>query len=207
VRLPKTDEQIELLCPRFPNMRFPSRVQRVQDKYLVVSAPFVGGAPLHLRPNEQVVLRWHENYLLIAAALQHVRGSLSVKLEVLEAPSCQRRNYFRWSIALPLHFMHSRTPNHNWLATRTLDISGGGLCFVWRKTPEQPLYLNDCLNVRISFEQRPLQAAGRIVGVRCSPATTSSHMVAVEFTRIREADRSRIIRYIFRRQCAARHSS
>ncbi len=207
MRLPKTDEQIELICPRFPNMRFPSRVQRVQDKYLVVSAPFVGGDPLHLRPKEQVILRWHENHLLIAAALQHVCGSLSVKLEILETPPCQRRSYFRWSIVLPLHFLHSQAPNHDWLATRTVDISGGGLCFMWKKALEQPLYLNDRLDIRLSFEQRTLQASGRIVGIRRNPAITASHIVAIEFTRIREADRSRIIRYIFRRQCAARHSS
>ena len=87
-----------------------------------------------------------------------------------------------------------------WRKAQTLDVSGGGLSVAW----ETPVAQLAELEIELSLEAEPIRCLARVVAARANPAAPPPFLIALEFVRISDADRSRIVRYIFRKQWSAR---
>jgi len=197
MRQPEIDARIELICPRFPNARFLARVREVGDGFLVLTLPMVAGEPMKLQRGERLSLRWTEDELVIAGFRAATRGGLLAEVEILEVLPRQRRGYFRWTVPLPVRFSVNRGPP---MIAHTLDISGGGMCVPW---PE-PIEEGQDLEVELALDRDALKAQARVVSARPNAAPPPAYLLALEFVRLTEADRSRIVRFIFRKQWASR---
>lgn len=198
---PAIDARIELVCPRFPNARFLARVREVRSELLVLTLPMVAGEPMKLEPGERLSLRWTEEELVIAAFRGTEKGGLLAKVEILETLTRQRRGFFRWAVPLPVRFtVRSEDGRSPAQIAHTLDISGGGLCVPWN----EPLEVGREIEIDLALDREPMHASARVVESRPNPDGPAAYHLALEFVRISEADRSRIVRFIFRKQWASR---
>jgi c-di-GMP-binding flagellar brake protein YcgR len=82
----------------------------------------------------------------------------------------------------------------------TLDISGGGLCVPWG----EPIAKGAELELELDLEKEPVRALARVVELRPNPDPPPSFHLALQFVRITDADRSRIVRFVFAKQWASR---
>jgi hypothetical protein len=200
VDLPRIDDRLELVCPRFPNARFLVRVREVKPALLSVAIPIVAGEPMKFVKAERLALRWGEDTLFIGAARSATRDGLHWDIAVLEALPRQRRGYFRWTVPLPLRFAVVQDARGPFQTALTLDISGGGLCVPWN----EPIAKGAELELELDLEKEPARALARVVELRPNPDPPPSFHLALQFVRITDADRSRIVRFVFAKQWAAR---
>ena len=200
MELPRPDERVELVTPRLPNARFLSRVRTASAAGLSVSTPIVAGEPMRFSRGERLALRWRDETLLVCELREATHSGLVLALKVLEALPRQRRGFFRWTVPLPVRFavvQDARGPQQEAL---TLDVSGGGLCVPW----SEPIAEGAELELELALDEEPVRALARVVDVRPNPDPPPSFHLALQFVRIADADRSRIVRFVFRKQWAAR---
>ncbi|MBI5546323.1 MAG: PilZ domain-containing protein [Deltaproteobacteria bacterium] len=201
MRLPEPDDRVELVVARAPNARFPCRVRAAHARRMTIALPMVAGEPMSVSSGEKIALRWRDEVLFIGAVCGTSHGGLLADLEVLEAIPCQRRGFFRWVVPLPVRFAvitpDSRRP---WRLARTLDVSGGGLCVPWDEEVEPGTEMQ----LEMDIDGARVGALARVVLVRLNPQPPPSHLLSLEFVRISDADRSRIVRFIFTLQWSTR---
>ena len=200
MELPRPDERVELVTPRLPNARFLSRVRTVSTSGLSVSTPIVAGEPMRFSRGERLALRWRDETLLVCEAREATHSGLVLALRVLEALPRQRRGFFRWTVPLPVRFAVVQDARGPLQEALTLDVSGGGLCVAW----SAPIADGAELELELALDREPVRALARVVDVRPNPDPPPSFHLALQFVRIADADRSRIVRFVFRKQWAAR---
>jgi c-di-GMP-binding flagellar brake protein YcgR len=196
VDLPTTDDRIELISPRFPNARFLSRVRETKGKRLIITAPILAGEPMSLTRGERISLRWHEDTLFISEVMATRREGHLAEVEVLESLPRQRRGYFRWIVPLPLRFAVIQDVRGPFQTALTLDVSGGGICVPW----SAPIEKGTELQLELALDREPVRALARVVDLRPNPAPPPPFHLALEFIRISDPDRSRIVRFVFQKQ-------
>lgn len=128
-----------------------------------------------------------------------------IPIYLLEAPQhikrIQRRQYVRYDYGLALSFFPVDNKK-NWkvinprLKARTLNISGGGLCFTW----SSPLPKDTLIALELSFDKSyfrkdiVIRALGEVK--RCVEHNRK-YIISIEFKEIDERFREKIISFIF----------
>lgn len=129
----------------------------------------------------------------------------NIPIYILEAPQhikrIQRRQYVRYDYGLTLSFFPVDIKK-DWkvikprIKVRTLNISGGGLCFTW----SSPLPKNTLIALELPFDKSffrkeiVIRALGEVK--RCVEHNRK-YIIGVEFREISERDRDKIIGFIF----------
>lgn len=160
----------------------------------------VAGEPMRLMMGEKIAIRWRDDILFIGVFRGLSSGGFLARVEVAETIERQRREYFRWTVPLPLRFAVVSVVYRPWQRARTHDISAGGLCVPWKEAIDE----GSEIELELTLDHEPVRALARVVRVQPSSEPPHPFRIALELIRIADADRSRIVRFIFRKQWSAR---
>ncbi len=104
------------------------------------------------------------------------------------------------------HLTRERLENDFPIRAQILDISGAGLLF----HTLEPLAVGDYVEIVMLLSQIPLRQAGAIgrltrqeplaPGLLATPGDTSRHLMAMDFTRIRETDLDAVVQFVFQEE-------
>jgi c-di-GMP-binding flagellar brake protein YcgR len=129
-------------------------------------------------------------------------GQLEMLLEPPDDMHEERRNYFRFSYGLPVRLRllgEDDRPGARYFA-ESLDLAGGGLAV----SMDASLDAGARLLVRIRLEdpnESPVEAIGHVVRSVEQPSIRArEYRVAIVFDKIAEAERQRLIQFIFGKQ-------
>lgn len=187
-------------------IRYKSRVEGILDTNLIVGAPIVRGEIIPIKAGKDVTISYLDNIALYTFDTKVLAVNLKpIPTITLDKPRnvrrVQRRNFVRIDSKIPITYRKlqedlKKAPEV--YEGTTIDISGGGIMFSTTIKPN----LNDLLEINLELpDQIKIIAVGKVVRVfdkRIDKKTIYS--VGVEFTIIEEADRDKIIRYIFNQQ-------
>jgi c-di-GMP-binding flagellar brake protein YcgR len=129
-------------------------------------------------------------------------GQLEMLLEPPDDMHEERRNYFRFHYGLPVRLRllgEDDKPGARYFA-ESLDLAGGGLAVMMGESLESGARVL----VRIRLEdpnEAPVEATGHVVRSVEQPSIKAhEYRVAIVFDKIAEADRQRLIQFIFGKQ-------
>ena len=186
-------------------------IQDLSENVIYVAIPSIRGRELKVPQGEQVKGRFIE----ADAIFDFVTTVLGFKYEdripllMLQKPiritRNQRRSYFRLSRILDLNFSRVQSDEEKeagvakeWIETKTIDISGGGLRFL---TPVR-LTEGEIIEIMIYFGPKDeghnmIHVKGEVIRGYPVASTAKSFTYSLRFTDIHETERDRIINYIF----------
>lgn len=178
--------------------KYRTRIEEVGEKTLFVGAPFSAGEVVPLREGTKVKLTfWDEAAAYSFEGKIMKRIAEPVPMVVFELPDSvakvQRRNYVRVPALYPISFQSVTKEGLSALHKgTTLDLSGGGMCFLTKDRVEN----NSLLYVHLTLPKGELKMPVRVC--RAEKKEDSKHCtVSVEFHDISERDRDQIIRCVF----------
>ncbi len=186
---------------------YTSTIQELDEKVLAITVPLLSGNYLLLNPGDKVKAEVADSdavYSFQASVLGR-KMSNQVLLLVLERPKTisrrQRRDYVRFPIILPVMYQLVDPGNPQYVMDdiayqgETLDISGGGLQIVTMRQ----LKTNDKMLIMLQLDDNiplKLHLVGDVSWMVKDNINRNARL-GVCFTDISEADRERIISYIF----------
>ena len=203
---PNLDVEIEL-PQRERSAMYPTRILRVEDRVLYLALPFEGTLPLAVTRGQRIIVHlktedgvWRFPARVLAARLTP-RPMLIVR-RVGAMTHVERRRYAREDVRIqPKYFMLlDRWRDRGYpLPATILNIGGGGVMFV------SPYEIPVGETVRMVLELPDgfgeVRATGTVVGSRLAPDYGPGiSAMRVAFTRISEAHREAIIRFVLHRQ-------
>lgn len=118
----------------------------------------------------------------------------------------QRREFYRYSCSLPVW---SRSLEEKELETLVLeddnkgqegtllDIGGGGLRFLTEDTYEKDNLIACFIQIEVKGSIHEIQAVGKVLGIKTIDNNKSKKEVRLQFEKIANAAREKIIQYIF----------
>lgn len=177
-------------------------VEAMQDGALLVAQiegiPFpqvVEGAPLRV-----IVLERHDMYSIAAIATRVGESSMRVEL-IAEAERVVRRQYVRISVDVPVSALILNATSNEWapFGANVTDISAGGMALA--ADVIAPAGATVVISIAIP-EELPVVAISRVLPTdeetrKVVHLSTRGPLVRLEYTIIREADRDRLMRFIF----------
>ena len=177
-------------------------VEAVQDGALLVAR--LEGIPLPVlaegAPLRVILLERHDMYSIEAVATRVGESSMRVEL-VSEAERVVRRQYVRIAVDVPVSALILNATSNEWApfhATVT-DISAGGMALAANVIA--PTGATVVISIAIP-EELPVVAIARVLHTdeetrKVVHLATRGPLVRLEYTIIREADRDRLMRFIF----------
>ncbi len=198
--------KIELEHPLYGGT-YSSRVEEILPGRIVLAAPLRGAEVVPLRPGDRVTVSyWSPAGAYTFKARVSGVSPGGVPLLFLEEPEevqrVQRRSFLRVPAALPVTFSIlediEQLPAPEVHQGETVDISGGGVLL---RSPV-PLREGDYLELEVTVPKRgTLGVVGRVVRVQEKKGAKGPEFYAgVDFVVIAEADRDKIVGFVFERQ-------
>ncbi len=189
------------------NHSYPSRVGEVLDEHnFLIEAPIFKGQVINFPIyKEYVFVFYTQNGLLqangvITEYLTQDRVTL-MKIKVGEFEQIQRREYYRVNVTLPFSYTLMQTPDDPDSAENppvfravTKNISGKGICF----TTDEPLYVNEHILCRLSFENAFLTVEGIVLSSESSGNTKNNYTCRLAFVNIDGRQQDEIIKYVMK---------
>ena len=171
-----------------------------------IAAPIVEGVIYAVRAGWTIVVYMQDGnnfYRFQARVTQRLMQDgrpvlrISRQSEIAEA---QRRKYYRFKYSAPLKYrvisFDKKDEDAPFLDSKTVDISGSGLCF----TSDSDLKKNNLIECELTIDRTPIYMVGQIM--RCLRITDEeteriSYQIGVRISEIEEPKREQIIRFIF----------
>ncbi|MCC7495228.1 MAG: flagellar brake domain-containing protein [Fimbriimonadaceae bacterium] len=194
-----------------PPMRYPSRIEGVFGDYLTLAAPLRQGVPVPLHDGTS-----------LRVTLFHAGGAHGFETQVIgrepgrvpllrvsrprRMEAIQRRQYFREPAVVRTLCGNSGEDGHE-ITGVTRNLGGGGLCIRTKDLRALHRLLaernrDDPLWVEIGLPDRPLRAVVNLAWCQIDDHETSADL-AFEFLDLPNAERERLIKYLFSLQRAA----
>lgn len=165
-----------------------------------------------LSPGQQVVIHYRDDrghFAAVARVRARTDGVPSVVLAVERVDRLQRREFFRWSGTVDVRYLlvpedekvdlAAVRQDPAWKATRTLDLGGGGLCL--RLDEPVEVGARVLLAIQLPSQKEPVYAEGRVARVQEVPRPRAArYRAGIEFVRIGESARSKIMGFLFSQQ-------
>lgn len=211
--LPKKNQRIELQTSLRSGRRFPTWVEDVRPPLVTVAAPMDQEHYVPLSPGDQVFLHYYDgrgDFTLTGVVLERPGRGGSVAVKALEVSRVQRREFFRWEGRYPVWFRvvteeggreeevdPLAAAEEEWLAAHTHDLSGGGISLRW----DEEVAPGTRVVVELRLPTGVVRAEGRVA--RTWPNKEGGpgrFIVGVEFTRISEANRRKLMQFIFQEE-------
>lgn len=181
-----------------------SRIEDISTEKMVIAMPMSKGYPVNVSRGSQLFGKIITNgavYRFKSVVIDKRMHPLPVW--IVSPPSdikkVQQRAFVRIEIMLPLRleFIDTEEQENDALNVITKDISGGGL----RIVSKQPFKLNRRLKLHIELlEMGMVDAIGEIVRIEHPQPENPVYWVGIKFIHITEAHRSKIIKFIFKKQ-------
>jgi len=208
--------QLQVCLPQRPQEFYAGMVEGVTGKTLLVDSPLerMGETALSIGQKLRCIIQYSDALYQFETKLVEFKRSGLVNLLVLDMPDqldrVQRRQYFRLEIDLSIQYrlrpnvLMKETPRFRTI--RTKNISGGGL----QIGGVDPVKKGTLLDLLIELPDRNkdpqpivsqpviIECTGKVVSVRSDEDQKSA--LGVEFSRIEERDREKLINFIFEEQ-------
>ncbi|MDD2420812.1 MAG: PilZ domain-containing protein [Heliobacteriaceae bacterium] len=204
----KVNDLIRIIIPpgSFYSGHHKSRIEDVQKNTLILAAPFKAGVVISVRVGERLVFsKAMDNgiWLYQVQVLNRLAGKLPL-LEVtkpVRAEKVQRRSFFRFPVALDTQYavMDEKTAPQDWRWRPTIirDISGGGVCLVLK----EKLGIDQKMVLDVPLEDVVMRLQGCVRReFRDKGDQRTTWVYGVEFIGHSEAEKDKIVQYIFARQ-------
>lgn len=189
-----------------------SRIEDITEENVVIAMPMTKGYPVII-PNGSIVLGRIVSKGQVYQFESRVVGKKISPLPVwlLTPPTniikVQQRSFVRMDVVLPAK-MQVLTPENEGEEAAfaggkvfTKNISGGGLCLI----TEEPIDIGIQLHLEVELpEQEILSITGRVARVEKPQNDRQLFWIGVEFLDVSETIRSRIIRFVFKKQLEQR---
>lgn len=186
---------------------YPSRVEDISPNRIVLAAPLKGQKTVPLEDGEVITVEYCGSSAVYSFTTRIVgTGKGHLPTITVESPQMirrrQRRSFLRMKARIPVTLTPvsaggnlSPPPIYQ---METVDISGGGLML---KSP-LPFPEGESLELEVSLPQRGVvEALGKVVRVEMKKGGSSPcYMLGIEFTVIKEAERQKIISYVYELQ-------
>lgn len=195
--------QIEIVGDKQAEL-YHSRIEDISEERMVIAMPMSKGYPVNVSRGSQLFGK-----VITDGAVYRFKSFVIDKriyplpVWIVSPPSdikkVQQRAFVRIEVMLPirLEFIDAEEQENNVLNVITKDISGGGL----RIVSKQPLKLGTRLKLRIELlDMGVVDAVGEIVRIEHPQAENPVYWVGIKFIHITEAHRSKIIKFIFKKQ-------
>lgn len=198
------------------NIVYISIIQDKDEDSITINIPYSGNKYYPLHPNMKLIFTRVDTSCIFEYSGKVTESKLEGSIQLFKIcdicfiRKIQRRNYYRYAIALPVDYCiipeHMQSLNvqqlescleKNMVHSVTRDISGGGLSIVLKK----PCNINDMLLVSFTAGESHIR-------VKCSAVRlvkdkeTSVELAGLKFIDIHENTRDKIIRFIFRKMVA-----
>lgn len=196
--LPSIHQRVWLLFPGLAEERHPVRVRDIENSQVVVELPREPEALQALEQRRPMLLQFlapegHVQYQVQPIA----READAVRLQVVESRWTQKREYLRWQVDLPVRLRGPERGEAGWWRARLVDIGGGGVGLL----SGRQLDPGTALEVQIRLPTGPVDAVAEVVTCR----QEGPHFrLGLRFTRITDAARSRIVRFVFQEELRSR---
>lgn len=186
-----------------------SRVEDIKDGELHVAAPVERGGPPTVRSGQDITVNLFEGmgvkqFYGSVVRVETSRVAIVVVGDLKFVGTIQRREHVRISQKLPVRFRLEDGPDARspWFEGATQDISGGGLQIVAEPRGIDVMAKGDLLEIELYLpDQTPVKAVAQIVRASSSnPMAATTLRFGVQFVDISAGERSRIVRYVLRRQ-------
>lgn len=186
--------------------KYTSRVEDIDDTKLTVAMPYDKGVPIIPYSGEQVfgqVITRNCAYKFVSSFIQPMHDPIPVW--VLKKPPVverfQNREFVRVKVTRPIvvHPLDDEGSVQPLVTTNTVDISGGGVCFVIF----EPLKVGN--RVTLDIDNLPDMELMRIMGevVRCQSVEVAGvelYHVGVKFLALTEVEQNKLVKYVFELQ-------
>lgn len=186
--------------------KHPSRVEEIGGRHMAIAMPMSKGTPILLAPGTtfygRVIVDGHV-WMFSSTFLDKRLDPIAVWLisRPQDFKRIQLRAYVRLETALPATVQPVMADDPPAKAV-TKDISGGGVQLVTRLAVERDMPVNVSIDLQ---DAGIFTAKGEVIRVE-SDAERNNYTAGIKFVDISERERDKIIKYIFRRQLARRHS-
>jgi len=182
-----------------------SRIEDMGNESLTIAAPYSQGYFLNPRLGEKYTVSISAadcSYVFKAALLNYIRQP--IPLWEITLPTAlerqQLRSFVRLDVILDIR-LEVFTAEKTVIDTLTKDVSAGGLRIMINK----PIPVGTKLNMFLSLsEDEKLEAEGEVVRIISPEEEHDKYEVAIRFSEIKERIRSRIVKYIFKKQIERR---
>lgn len=204
------NQRLEIMLATVPGQKFTSRIEEVDQDHLVIAMPMTKGQPIILSSGSKFFIRLIVNqsvYQLTCAFLDKRLQPIPVWVisRPLEIKKIQQRAFVRLDTSMPVQWqlitdadVEEEAPL---ISSTTRDLSGGGVRIITRK----PVPLGSLLNVILDLPGiGPLEILSEVVRVDQPQADLPVFWVGTKFVDIAENIRSKIIKYIFKKQLEER---
>lgn len=181
-----------------------SRIEEVSDKYLHVSIPTKKGVlmPFNFKQKLIIDLRYKGRSFRFDTVIEN-RHFYPIPVLVLLKPESiieiQRRNWVRVTATLPLRYCLTGEEKSKIINLGTsVDISGGGICFL----TNDPVEAGQVLDMQINLPDRePVICQTKVLRLH-QPNGRNSETTKVfsEYIDITEAQRDRIVSFVLEKQ-------
>jgi c-di-GMP-binding flagellar brake protein YcgR len=202
----RVNRPVDIELPGKELERYSSNVVAISENNLVITLPVKNKDHILLKSGIIIKVIFSDNIAIYTFTAEVVSQNSTTPVTVnlgkpIETRRIQRRNFVRLDTRLKVTLEKldekCNSTNNSFSAT-TVDISGGGMMF----SCSEKLELGDFLESMIFFDaDEKVSAIGRVVRVISNqPQAREKYSVGFEFAVIDEAERDKIIKYIFTSQ-------
>jgi len=182
-----------------------SRIEDLGEKSLTIAAPYSQGYFLQPRTGVEYkasISASDCSYVFKTILLKYIQQP--IPLWEISLPTVlqrqQVRSFVRLDVILDIR-LEVITAGNPVIITRTKDISAGGL----RILLDKPISVGTKLNFFLTLSENDyVEAAGEVVRVILPEEEHDRYEVAIRYSDIKERIRSRIVKYIFKKQIERR---
>lgn len=201
----KADQYIDITTSGFNSCKYNCKVKEIIGERLFVVVPDDFVESYNIIPGTKVKVSFSDSAAVYSffseiIILKSGKPYILVLGRPIDMTRIQRRNFVR--LGARLKVFSNKIGNNNQVlesfSATTTDISGGGILFCC----DHNLNVGDLLEASISLgKDQSVSVTGRIVRVmEQSAASKYRYSVGLEFVNIKEAERDKVIKYIFNQQ-------
>ncbi len=192
---------------------YPVKLQHINDNDTIeIDVPMINAQSVYFRKQTlvQVVIISKEGIHSFNARVLAVNND-NIPVVVLNRESeiikIQRRSYYRLECSCIVRYRPYKLPifgtnEDPFKTTRTIDLSGGGMCMLSKEKIDKTNFLECVIILEKDVE---ISAIGKVVSVKKDDTVQSNNWkVGIQFQRISEKARERVINFIFQEQLKLR---
>lgn len=203
----QVNQRLEIMLAAVPGRKFTSRIEEVHADHLVIAMPMSKGQPIILNYGSKFFARLvvqQSAYQLTCTFIDKRLNPIPVWLvsRPADIKKIQQRAFVRLDSSMPVRWQFlTETEDAPLISSTIRDISGGGV----RIITKNPVPLGSKLKVMLDLPGiGPLELPSEVVRIDQPQADLPIFWVGTKFLDIPENIRSKIIKYIFKKQVEER---
>lgn len=194
--------------------KYNTRIEDIIEEGILIAMPIFQGRLILLTPDNEIILWIMKDSAAYACRCKVIkRLKEPIPLILLSTPvkidKIQRRKFYRLDAKIPLNLaiinetQNIETENLSFIDIHTIDISGGGLSFIYKK---EFIPKGQKVIIKLNIVNEELIFFGKIVWVKepDNLINQDKNLYGIEYLNISEKTRDKIIQWIFTRQMELR---